>query len=48
MRPARLNVIRDLLLRCEFHDKNRHGQLPDPNLVFVFDESHLKNGMIAT
>ena len=46
-RAARLNVIRDLLSRCEFHGKNRHGELPDPNLVFLFDESHLKTGMIA-
>jgi hypothetical protein len=46
-RAARLNVIRDLLSRCEFHGKNPHGELPDPNLVFLFDESHLKSGLIA-
>jgi polyphosphate kinase 2 len=46
-RAARLNVIRDLLSRCEFHGKNRHGDLPDTNLVFRFNESYLKNGMIA-
>lgn len=46
-RAARLNVIRDLLSRCEFHGKNRHGELPDPDLVSLFDESHLKSGMIA-
>ena len=44
---ARLNVIRDLLTRCEFHDKDRHGSLPDPNIVSLFDEKLLKTGMIA-
>jgi polyphosphate kinase 2 len=47
-RAARLNVIRDLLSRCEFHGKNLHGELPDPNTVFLFDESHLENGMIQS
>lgn len=47
-RAARLSVIRDILSRCEFHGKNRHGELPDSNLVFQFDESHLKDGMIAS
>lgn len=46
-RAARLNVIRDLLSRCDFHGKNRHSELPDANLVFPFNESYLKNGMIA-
>lgn len=46
-RTARLNVIRDLLSRCEFHDRNRHGELPDPKLVFPYDESYVKNGSIA-
>ena len=44
---ARLKVIHDLLSRCEYHDKDRHGELPDPGVVFPFDESQLKNGMIA-
>jgi len=46
-RSARLNVIRDLLSRCDFHGKDRHGPTPDPNAVFLYDESQLKNGMIA-
>lgn len=46
-RAARLNVIRDLLSRCEFHGKNRHNELPDTKFVFPFNEKHFKNGMIA-
>jgi polyphosphate kinase 2 len=46
-RSARLNVIRDLLSRCDFHGKDRHGPTSDPNAVFLYDESQLKNGMIA-
>lgn len=46
-RTARLNVIRDILSRCDFHGKSRHGEFPDTNIVFPFDEKYLKNGMIA-
>jgi polyphosphate kinase 2 len=46
-RAARLNVIRDLLSRCEYHDKDRHGEMPDPSVVLPFDEGQFKNGMIA-
>lgn len=45
-KSTRLNVIRDILSRCEFHGKDEHGEAPDLDLVFLFDESHLKNGMI--
>ena len=44
---ARLNVIRDLLSRCEFHGKNRHGQEPDPEIVTPFSERLLKDGILA-
>ena len=47
-RAARLNVIRDILSRCQFHGKHPHGEVPDPNVVFQFDERHLKSGRIAT
>lgn len=46
-RSARLNLIRDLLSRCEFHGKRRHGPLPDPNVVFLFDPEQLEKGLIA-
>lgn len=44
---ARLNIIRDLLSRCEFHGKDRHKEQPDRDRVFPFDESLLKGGLIA-
>ena len=46
-KAARLNIIRDLLSRCEYHGKSGHGEFPDPNEVFLFDELLLKNGVIA-
>lgn len=46
-KSARLNIIRDLLSRCEYHGKAGHGEFPDPNQVFLFDELVLKNGVIA-
>lgn len=46
-RAARLNVIRDLLSRCDFHGKSQHSELPDTNVVFPLNKLHLKNGMIA-
>ncbi|WP_296706009.1 polyphosphate kinase 2 [Rhodoblastus sp.] len=46
-KAARLNIIRDLLSRCEYPGKRHHGELPDPNQVFLFDELALKNGVIA-
>ncbi|MBN9071788.1 MAG: polyphosphate kinase 2 [Rhizobiales bacterium] len=44
---ARLNVIRDLLTRHEFGGKDRVRDLPDPNVVFPFDNAALANGQIA-
>jgi polyphosphate kinase 2 (PPK2 family) len=46
-RATRLNVIRDLLSRCDVHGKKRHNELPDPASVFQFDDSLLKNGLIV-
>ena len=46
-RLARVNVIRDILSRCEFHGKDPHGELPDPELVFSFEAGQIKAGMIA-
>ena len=42
-----VQVMRDLLSRCDFHGKDRHGLTPDPNAVFLYDERQLENGMIA-
>jgi polyphosphate kinase len=46
-RAARLNIIRDLLSRCEYHGKGKHADLPNPNLVFVYDELVVTDGVIA-
>jgi hypothetical protein len=43
----RLNIIRDILSRCEFHGKDKHCELPDFREIFLFDENHLKHGIIA-
>jgi hypothetical protein len=40
-RVARLNVIRDLLGRLVCPD------MPDPNIVFPYDEAHAKAGLLA-
>jgi polyphosphate kinase 2 len=44
---GRINLIRDLLTRFEFDGKTRKADLPDPDVVFTFDEEHLRNGRIA-
>jgi polyphosphate kinase 2 len=44
---ARINLIRDLLTRFEFEGKTRKADLPDPDVVFTYDEEHLRNGHIA-
>ena len=44
---ARINLIRDLLTRLEFKGKDRHADLPDPNIVFSFNEEAVSNGWLA-
>jgi polyphosphate kinase 2 len=44
---ARLNVIKDLLFRVDYRNKNESLLIPDPNIVFSYEESYVKNGMIA-
>jgi polyphosphate kinase 2 len=44
---ARLNVIRDMLSRLPYDDKDESLILPDPNLIFPYEEACLHNGMIA-
>ncbi len=46
-RTARLNIIKDLLFRLDYPGKDHTLLLPDPNVVFEYDESNLTNGMIA-
>ena len=44
---ARLNVIRDMLGRLDYHGKNPDLLTPDPGIVFGYHPSHLENGMLA-
>jgi hypothetical protein len=46
-RLARLHLIKDLLTRLHYEDRDESLILPNPDLVFAYDESYLKNGMIA-
>lgn len=44
---ARINVIKDMLFRLAYKDKDEALILPDANIVFNYEESYLQNGMIA-
>jgi polyphosphate kinase len=44
---ARINIIKDMLFRLEYKDKDEDLILPDANIVFNYEESCLQNGMIA-
>ncbi|MCF8468666.1 MAG: polyphosphate kinase 2, partial [Sneathiella sp.] len=46
-KQARLNVIRHLMANVECPDKDELQAHPDPDIVFDYDEKHLKNGAIA-
>ena len=45
---ARLNVIRDVIARLACPETNKHLAVPDPNVVFPYDEAHIKAGLCAT
>jgi polyphosphate kinase 2 len=44
---ARLNLIRDLLGRLDYRGKSKALLTPDPEILFSFSKSCLKNGRIA-
>lgn len=46
-RTARLAVMRDLLGRLDYEGKDRRRVMPNPALVFPYDEAYLECGMIA-
>ena len=46
-RLTRINVIKHLLSRLHYADKNERLIPPNPDVVFMYDETYLKNGMIA-
>lgn len=45
-RLARLNLIRDLLSRLDYKDKDPERVRPDPAVVFTYMEAAVENGMI--
>ena len=46
-RLARLNIIKDLLGRLHYTDKDKRLTRPDPQIVFAYDSSNLENGRLA-
>ena len=47
-RLARLNVIKDLLSRLHYSDKDEAALAVNPDIIFEYQEAYLKNGMIAS
>ena len=47
-RQARLALMRHLLSRHEYDQKDNSLTLPDPTLVFAYEPAYLENGMIAS
>lgn len=46
-KEAQLNVMRDIIIRVDFEGRRREGQLPNPNVVFLYDPSALSTGLIT-
>ncbi len=44
---ARVNIIKDLLGRLHYNDKDKRLIRPDPKIVFPYDVSNLENGQLA-
>lgn len=44
---ARINLMKDLLFRLDYKDKDEALVLPDAAIVFNYAESYVQNGMIA-
>ena len=44
---ARLNIIKDLLGRLHYTDKNKRLICPDPQIVFPYDVSNIENGQLT-
>ena len=45
---ARVNVMRDLIARLACPETDKHLAVPDPGVVFPYDEAHAKAGLLAT
>jgi polyphosphate kinase 2 len=46
-RAARLNLIRNILSRIDYADKDASHLRTDPDVVFVYEDVYVQNGMIA-
>ena len=44
---ARINLIKDLLGRLHYADKDERLLRPNPRIVFSYDVSNLENGQLA-
>ncbi|MBT9612887.1 MAG: polyphosphate kinase 2 [Burkholderiales bacterium] len=44
---ARLNIMKDLLSRLHYTDKDEQLLLPDPQIVLTYDAAYLENGVLA-
>lgn len=45
---TRLNVIKDLLSRLNYADKDERLVLPDPRVILTYDATYLENGVLET
>ncbi len=45
---ARINVIKDVLSRLHYADKDEQLILPDPQIVLTYDASYLENSLLAS
>jgi polyphosphate kinase 2 len=46
-RQARINLIRDLLARVHYSDKDESLLASNPDIIFEYQEIYVRNGMIA-
>lgn len=46
-RQALLNIIKDLLGRLHYADKDERLTRPNPHIVFAYDISNVENGQLA-
>lgn len=44
---ARLNIIKDMLSRLDYADKDEQLILPDPQIILTYDSAYLENGVLA-
>ena len=46
-RLARINLIKDLLMRLHYDEKDEAALLIDPDIIFPYSDAHVQNGAIA-